>query len=58
VGDKLYAKAEMERSCSIDFTRLALHSHSLELDIAEGQIERFIAPLPQSFEEATEKMVE
>jgi 23S rRNA pseudouridine1911/1915/1917 synthase len=58
VGDKLYAKAEMERSCSLDFTRLALHAHSLELEIAEGQSERFIAPLPQSFEEAAEKMVE
>ncbi|MFM2381436.1 MAG: ribosomal large subunit pseudouridine synthase rRNA synthase [Candidatus Parcubacteria bacterium] len=58
VGDLLYAKAEMEKSGNLDFNRLALHAHSLELDITEGQSERFIAPLPSSFEEAAEKIAE
>jgi 23S rRNA pseudouridine1911/1915/1917 synthase len=58
VGDMLYAKAEMPKSNNLGFTRLALHAHVLELDIKEGEKQRFIAPLPQAFEEAAEKIVE
>lgn len=58
VGDLLYSKTEMEKSNNLGFTRLALHAHILEIEIQEGQLERFIAPVPQAFEEAAEKLVE
>ncbi|MFM2415139.1 MAG: ribosomal large subunit pseudouridine synthase rRNA synthase [Candidatus Parcubacteria bacterium] len=58
VGDQLYAKAEMEKSNNLDFARLALHAHQLEIEIKPGYVERFIAPLPQIFEEAAERLGE
>lgn len=56
VGDLLYAKAEMAKSNNLGFDRLALHAHSLELVLPGGESERFIAPLPFSFEEAAERI--
>ena len=58
VQDALYAKTEMPKSNNLSFTRLALHAHVLELEIKEGEKQRFIAPLPQAFEEAAEKIIE
>lgn len=58
VGDMLYAKREMEGSNNLGFNRLALHAHVLELQIREGENQRFIAPLPQSFEEASEHIAD
>jgi 23S rRNA pseudouridine1911/1915/1917 synthase len=58
VGDSLYAHTQIGQSNNLDFSRLALHAHLLDIDIGNGQLERFIAPLPQSFEEAAEKIVE
>lgn len=58
VGDMLYAKAEMARSNNLGFTRLALHAHVLELELPSGARERFIAPVPQVFEEAAERIAD
>ncbi len=58
VGDLLYAKAEMPKSNNLDFKRLALHAHVLEVVLPSGETERYIAPVPQEFEEAAEKIVE
>lgn len=52
VGDMLYAKPEMAKSNNLGFNRLALHAHSLEVEVPEIGIQSFIAPLPASFEEA------
>ncbi len=58
VGDALYAKAEMSRSNNLQFNRLALHAHALEIELQEGGLQRFIAPLPQAFEEAAERIAD
>lgn len=56
VGDTLYAEYKMKDSNNLDFNRLALHAHQLEWELPNGQKERFIAPVPQIFEEAAEKI--
>jgi 23S rRNA pseudouridine1911/1915/1917 synthase len=58
VGDGLYAPTFLERSNNLGFKRLALHAHVLELVLPHGESERFVAPLPQSFEEAAERIAE
>lgn len=58
VGDMLYAKAEMTRSSNLEFNRLALHAHILELTLPDGEQQRFIAPLPALFEEAAERIAQ
>lgn len=58
VGDELYSKREMGESNNLGFSRLALHAHILELEIKEGETQRFIAPLPASFEEASERIAD
>lgn len=58
VGDMLYSKNEMNGSNNLEFTRLALHAHILELQIKEGENQRFIAPLPASFEQAAERIAD
>ena len=58
VGDSLYADHLMLDSNNLDFDRMALHAHVLELDLPDGGRQRFIAPLPQIFEEAAEKIIE
>lgn len=58
VGDALYADTYMSKSNNLGLTRLALHAHVLELDVPEGGRERFIAPVPQEFEEAAERIAE
>lgn len=58
VGDVQYGKSEMEKSNNLDFQRMALHAHVLEILLPEGGAERFIAPLPQEFDNAAEKIVE
>jgi hypothetical protein len=37
---------------------MALHAHQLELTLPNGQHERFIAPIPQVFEEAAERIAD
>lgn len=58
VGDELYAPSFVERSNNLGLTRLALHAHVLELDLPGGDRERFVAPVPQEFEEAAERIAE
>lgn len=54
VGDGLYAAYKMKDSNNLGFDRLALHAHTLEWELPNGDKERFIAPLPQIFEDAAE----
>jgi 23S rRNA pseudouridine1911/1915/1917 synthase len=56
VGDKLYAAHLAERSNNLDLDRLALHAHILEIMLPNKQTERFIAPVPQSMEQAAERI--
>jgi 23S rRNA pseudouridine1911/1915/1917 synthase len=58
VQDLLYAKAERVKSNNLGFDRLALHAHILELTMQDGEQQRFIAPLPQLFEEAAERIAQ
>lgn len=59
VMDPLYAPANFRsEKDSLGFTRLALHAHRLELVLPNGEEQRFIAPLPQVFEEAAERLLE
>ena len=58
VGDTLYAKAEMASSNNLQFSRLALHAHVLEIELPNSGSQRFIAPLPQAFEEAAERIAD
>lgn len=58
VGDTLYAAHLAERSNHLDLDRLALHAHILEILLPNKQTERFIAPVPQSIEQAAERIAE
>ncbi len=58
VGDALYGAYVMEKSNNLLFSRLALHAHMLELALPNGTEQRFIAPVPQEFEEAAERIAE
>jgi len=58
VGDSLYAAHLRERSNHLDLDRLALHAHILEIMLPNKQTERFIAPVPQSLEQAAERIAE
>ncbi len=57
VQDQLYSTPKWQISNNLDLARLALHAHILELTLPSGVHERFIAPVPQSFEEAAERIV-
>jgi len=56
VGDSLYAEKEKEKSNNLEFKRLALHAYRLELEIEEGQSEKFVASLPKEFDLAAESI--
>jgi 23S rRNA pseudouridine1911/1915/1917 synthase len=56
VGDELYGAYKMKHSHNLEFERLALHAHTLEWELPNGAKERYLAPLPQIFEEAAEKL--
>jgi 23S rRNA-/tRNA-specific pseudouridylate synthase len=58
VRDTLYAPTFVERSNNLRFTRLALHAHILEIMLPHGETERLVAPVPQAFEEAAERIAE
>jgi 23S rRNA pseudouridine1911/1915/1917 synthase len=58
VQDELYATHVITNSNNLAMSRMALHAHMLELTLPNGQLERFIAPVPQSFEEAAERISE
>ena len=58
VQDELYSTHVISNSNNLAMSRMALHAHMLELMLPNGQKERFIAPVPQSFEEAAERIAE
>ncbi|MCA9368052.1 RluA family pseudouridine synthase [Candidatus Kaiserbacteria bacterium] len=62
VMDELYGAHMIERSkTNLGLNRLALHAHILELPLPgapNDETQRFIAPVPQVFEEAAEKLEE
>ena len=58
VGDTLYGEPYIGKSSNLGLSRLALHAHILEIDVPGGGRERFIAPVPQEFEEAAERIAE
>lgn len=49
VCDSLYAP---KRPCALDFSRIALHAHSITLTLSDGEEKTFEAPLPKDFERA------
>lgn len=57
VGDQLYA-IHIKDSNHLALNRLALHAHILELELPNGNRERLLAPLPQEFEDAAERIAE
>lgn len=57
VGDHLYT-VHIKDSNNLGMSRMALHAHILELELPNGITERLIAPLPQEFEEAAERIAE
>lgn len=58
VGDSLYAEHKIGDSNNLGLERLALHAHILEIELPNGQTERFIAPVPQTFELAADRIAE
>ncbi|MEN9920751.1 MAG: ribosomal large subunit pseudouridine synthase rRNA synthase [Candidatus Parcubacteria bacterium] len=58
VNDELYGEYIRTRSNNLNMKRMALHAHQLELTLPNGHNERFIAPVPQAFEEAAERIVD
>jgi 23S rRNA pseudouridine1911/1915/1917 synthase len=56
VQDVLYSGKKREASNNLGLERLALHAHVLEITLPGGETERFIAPVPPSFERAAEKL--
>jgi len=58
VGDPIYATHLRERSNHLGMNRLALHAHALEFTLLGGETERFIAPVPEDFERAAERLEE
>ncbi len=58
VGDRLYGEHKIDKSNNLELTRLALHAHILEIELPNGETKRFIAPVPQDFEEAAERIAE
>lgn len=54
VGDKLYARHLLSDSNNLEFNRLALHAHVLELVLPSGEEHRFMTTLPAEFDRAAE----
>jgi 23S rRNA pseudouridine1911/1915/1917 synthase len=58
VCDRLYAGARVLDSNNLGFSRLALHAHILTLMLPCGSRQTFVAPLPASFEVASQNIAE
>jgi len=58
VNDTLYGEHKVTRSNNLASDRLMLHAHILELALPNGTTERFMAPLPNIFELAAERIEE
>ncbi len=58
VMDPLYASEHQRETLdNLGFDHLALHAHYLELVLPNGEEQRFIAPLPDMFEMAADKLL-
>lgn len=58
VCDPLYAGAKVSQSNNLELNRLALHAHTLELLLPDGETQRFMAPIPTVFEAAADLLHE
>ncbi len=58
VRDGLYATYKIKDSNNLGLNRLALHAHLLELVTPDSEERRFIAPVPQCFDDAAERIAE
>lgn len=58
VGDVLYGEHVLAQSSNLEFTRMALHAHTLEIALPSGEEGRFLAPLPTEFERAADQLAE
>lgn len=58
VCDALYGTYKSSQSNNLLLSRLALHAHVLELLLPSGEECRWIAPVPQVFEAAAERIAE
>lgn len=58
VGDRLYSGKKLEISNNLELTRLALHAHILEITLPGALQKRFMAPLPQDFVDASDRIAE
>ncbi len=56
VRDGLYGVHKMKESNNLGLERLALHAHQLELITPDSEERRFIAPVPQCFDDAAERI--
>lgn len=57
VHDRLYAPVHVRRNPhALDFTRLALHAHTLTITLPSGVHETFTAPLPDEFLRAAQQL--
>ena len=56
IGDALYSSHKIEGSNNLGLDRMALHAHKLEIVLPDGELERFIAPVPQVFDDAAERI--
>jgi 23S rRNA pseudouridine1911/1915/1917 synthase len=58
VMDQLYSERKIGLSNNLGLKRMALHAHILGIILPNGSEERFLAPVPQVFEEAAERIAE
>ena len=58
VGDVLYSSHVFQGSNNLGLDRMALHAHILEIVLPNGECERFIAPVPKAFDDASERIAE
>lgn len=58
VGDPLYAGKKLETSNNLDLERMALHAHTLEVELPGGEVKTMNAPIPHDFDEAVNRIAE
>ena len=58
VCDELYAGTRVDTSNNLNLQRLALHAHSLTLQLPSGESRRFVAPLPLDLTKAVDHIAE
>ncbi len=51
LGDKLYS---VYRKSPIEIGRLALHAYSIEFEMPNGKMQKFVAPYPSDFQKAVD----